>query len=377
MAPAITNTESTKHDLKFGSNTLEYHVAFNCEGAIATVLSEYMSQYSSILFLIDSGASPHAESLLSQVSSSANVVQIVVDPREEHKRLSHVEELLQQAVAANIQRDSAVVVMGGGVLGNIGGMVASLLFRGLPLVHLPTTPVAAFDSVLSTKQAVNLCMGKNLCGTFLMPSMIACDLSWLRSVPTGLMSTGLVEMAKNVLAVRPDYRHELIRAVKEIESTPGESLNSLFEIGVHSKAPFLVTDPKEKREALVFEYGHTVGHALEFVSAGRLSHGEAVGWGMLAAADISRRFFGLSESDYGAHVDLISALGLDRRTLNTIDRGEAIHAISSDNKRGYLECDTDSVPMVILESLGHPIVIDGRPLVAVPKSVVFDSVMAL
>jgi 3-dehydroquinate synthase/2-deoxy-scyllo-inosose synthase len=363
------------HEVVLGASVVRYVSGLGCADLLAAVLLDEFRDVSSILLLVDTGARCHADDLLPHLKGGPRIVSTHVDTHESAKTLTAVHGLLDRAIAAGIDRASIVVAMGGGVLGNIAGMVAALLYRGLPLVHLPTTPVAAFDAVLSAKQAVNLGHGKNLCGTYLTPSLIACDLGWLRTVPTSQLLTGLAEMVKNVLAVLPDDADRLLDALAEPDSA--SALATLLDIGVRAKVPFLVGDPQEKGEALVFEYGHTVGHALEFASGGTLSHGEAVAWGMLAAAEVSARMVSLPEAARAQHHRLVSALALDRTKLAAVDSEAVKRLLDNDNKRGYLPTGPDLVPRVFLRGLGDPVTYDGRPLAGVPRALVNEAVDSL
>jgi 3-dehydroquinate synthase/2-deoxy-scyllo-inosose synthase len=356
-------------EFKLGERRLPYFYGFQCEQALSDLLQAEFTDYSNVLMLIDSTVGGHARAMLDEfsVDGRSQVIPIVVDIAEKGKTVSRVGDLMERAIAAGVARNSAVVAMGGGVLGNIAGMVAALLYRGIPLVHLPTTPVAAFDAVLSAKQAVNLSQGKNLCGTFLEPSFIACDLAWLNTVSPEQMFRGAAEMAKNVLAVTPDLG-ELFLGALDTQTEPDRSLHALLDIGISAKEPYLAVDPKEKNEALVFEYGHTVGHALEFASGGAMSHGEAVAWGMLAAADIARELCGLPDTAWVRHRQLVSALGIRRDRLSALSVRAVKDLLRADNKRGYLRCGDDHSPMVLLEDLGRPVMSQGRPLTAVPYS---------
>jgi 3-dehydroquinate synthase/2-deoxy-scyllo-inosose synthase len=279
---------------------------------------------------------------------------------------------MEFAIDRKLTRRSAVVAMGGGTVGNVAGLAASLLFRGTRLVHLPTTPVAAFDATVSLKQGVNLRAGKNLCGTYFVPALIACDLRWLTTVPRADLLTGLAEMVKNVLVAAPELEAKLVGAIGGLATRPHEALAQLLEVGVAAKAPFLRTDPHEREAALVFEYGHTAGHAIEFTGGGTVSHGEAVAWGMLVAAEVGRELYGLSTSDVEAHYRLMSLLDLPdpAERLGSLDRRAIRGVLDADNKRGYGRCAPDEVLMVVLEAVGKPLAAHGRrPLVAVPTAV--------
>lgn len=362
------------HELQFGDDRLRYVAGFDCDTAISELLTAELADFSSALLLVDSRASAHADRLLATMPDAPEIVTVPIEAGEHNKRLALVEKLLEHAVEQRIGRRSVVLAMGGGLIGNIAGMVAALLYRGLPLIHLPTTPVAAFDSVLSMKQAVNLPQGKNLCGMYLTPRLIACDLAWLLTVPDDQMAVGFAEMAKNVLAVVPHEADRLCTALAQREESPERTLTTLLDIGISAKSAYLAVDPRERDGALVFEYGHTVGHALEFAAPDVMPHGEAVAWGMLAAADLATSVCGLSDTDRIEHHRLFAALGVNRAKLSTVDLEVVKRLIRNDNKRGYLRSSSDDVAMVLLESLGTPATSLGKPLIPVPMSLVDSAI---
>lgn len=364
--------------LNVGEVEVPYHHGYACTAELARILSVELADRESVLLVVDVAVQAHADALIAHLDPALRVTRLSIDATEGSKTLGRVESLMERAVKAGIDRRSCVFAMGGGLVGNIAGMVAALLYRGLPLVHLPTTPVAAFDSVLSAKQAVNLPCGKNLCGTFVTPSMIVCDLAWLETVPDSEMVVGLAEMAKNVLAVSPDRADAFITAVRSTREMPEHSLGLLLDIGIATKAPFLKHDPKESAAALVFEYGHTAGHAIEFASEGTIQHGEAVAWGMLIAAEVAQRSSGLGDHAMREHLRLTNALGISPGHVSSIEPEAVLGLIRNDNKRGYLRfASTDQIPMVLLEDLGRPLQRDGRPLVAVDTHHVEDAVRAV
>jgi 3-dehydroquinate synthetase len=367
--PALTRTE-----VRIGADRVPYVSGFGCPAALAGWLNDQLAGHSSVLLLVDSNVRGHATELAGHLAGGPDVVMLVVETRERDKTLTVVQGLLEAAVAARVDRASVVVAMGGGLLGNLAGMVAALLYRGLPLVHLPTTPVAAFDSVLSAKQAVNLGSGKNLCGLYRTPALIGCDLNWLRTVPHRQLLTGYAEMAKNVLAVAPGDAGRFVDAIERHGTDLGATLTALLDLGIRAKAPFLAADAHEKRRALVFEYGHTVGHALEFASAGTLSHGAAISWGMLAAADVSAALCGLPGTAVEQHHRLLATLPLDRGALAAVEPAAVKRLLDNDNKRGYLRTSEDFIPMVLLDQLGAPVLHEDRPLVAAPRELVHRSV---
>lgn len=360
--------------LRIGSADVPYRYGADCADGLAEGVETLRP--GSAIVVIDEAVQGHAEPLLSRLGRRMPVRPIVIASGEGEKRLSLVETVLDHAVAAGADRTSAILAMGGGLVGNVAGLAASLLFRGVRLVHLPTTPVAAFDAVLSLKQGVNLGSGKNLCGAYLAPSLIACDLSWLTTIPRRELLTGITEMAKNVLAVVPGREADFQAALAILPKQPVAAFTTLFELGFEAKAPMLRGDPYERKEALVFEYGHTVGHALESLAAGAMSHGEAVAWGMLAAAEASAQLGHLGDAEVKRHYRLLSGLELPapRAALERFDRESLATRLRSDNKRGHIPTPPGSTPMVLLRGLGEPVGDgNGMPLVAVPIDTALDA----
>ncbi|MBQ1053068.1 iron-containing alcohol dehydrogenase [Micromonospora sp. C51] len=355
---------------------VSYLYGVDCAAQLAEAFSTHLGAMDSLLLVVDSRVTAHAEPIGRALADLAAVTTFTVEASEGHKTFSLVERILERAVAMGATRRTVVVGMGGGMVGNVAGLAAALLMRGIRLVHLPTTPVAAFDSVLSVKQAVNLRGGKNLCGTYHAPSLIGCDLRWLSTVPHDEMLTGLAEMVKNMLAVLPQQRLTLERALHRLPEEPMQSLLSLLELGLSAKIPYLDEDPREKRAALIFEYGHTMGHAIEFVSAGVVNHGAAVAWGMLVAAEVSRELGHLSDCEVDDHYRTVSLLRLPPATAGPgrLAHDQLRSVLARDNKRGYLRCRPGEVPMVLLKALGTPVTDgNGQPLTAVPIELILSA----
>lgn len=360
--------------LFFGADACEYIHGYRCSIEIANALCTFVGPGRTVLFIADSNVATHAAPLIEVLGEYVDVVSLVADATETTKRLVVVEELMEAALAGGATRRSVAIVMGGGTVGNLGGMVAALLYRGLPLIHLPTTAIAAFDSVLSLKQAVNLRLGKNLCGTYHRPKQIMCDLAWLESMPRHALVIGLGEMAKNVLTVMPSSFDRFVEALHGftedgVTDSNHDALTTLLDVGIRAKAPYLAADPHERGPALVFEYGHTVGHALEFASGGAMSHGEAIGWGMLVAAEVAEATVA-EEELVPIHRELILPLGLRASLLHAVEPDRVVELLHTDNKRGLLPVRNDEVAMVLLKRLGEPARSESLPVVPVPVDIV-------
>ncbi|MEJ5914311.1 3-dehydroquinate synthase family protein [Pseudokineococcus sp. 1T1Z-3] len=381
--PRATAAPLRETSFALGDEVVPYTYGDRCTEELVAGLGAELGAVDRVVLVADAVAPALAEKVAAALAGSRAgglpVVVLTLTAREELKTLPVVLDLAERAVEAGATRGTVVVALGGGLVGNVAGMVAATLFRGLPLVQLPTTPVAAFDAVLSAKQGVNLSAGKNMVGTFWTPASVWCDLDWLRGVDERQLLTGTAEMAKNVLAVLPEREEDLLTAVDGLGDHGSDALARLLQIGVDAKAPMLAADPHERREALVFEYGHTVGHAVELASRGALSHGASVGWGMLAAAEVSRRLGLLDEAAVAAHARVLTPLGVRAGHPPRLERAALHRLLLRDNKRGYLPgTGDDVVPMVLLEALGRPLAGEnGRPLVPVDADLVHEAVDAV
>ncbi|WP_426102417.1 2-deoxy-scyllo-inosose synthase [Pseudomonas sp. PSPC3-3] len=312
----------------------------------------------------------HAGVLCEQLSAQAIASLWVVDNGESCKCLGTVEHLAQKMVHAGIDRGSVIVAVGGGVIGNLAGLIAALLFRGIRLVHVPTTLIAAADSVASLKQAVNLSLGKNLLGCFHKPTAVLIDLNFLRTLPAMQIRSGMYEIIKNALTVATENIPLLESGLKSDANYSDTELMAIVEAGLLAKQNVMKGDKYERKEALVFEYGHTVGHAIELAAEGRVPHGEAVGLGMIVAAEVASRLGRLSEADRNLHHQLLRRNGLMVRLPVGVTVAVVMALLRTDNKRGYLNARTDQVVMILLDGLGVPAGPVGSPLTLVDASLI-------
>ncbi|WP_366944149.1 iron-containing alcohol dehydrogenase [Pseudomonas sp.] len=312
----------------------------------------------------------HAGILFEKLSTQARASFWVVDNGESIKSLETVGYVAQKMVKAGIDRGSVVVAVGGGIIGNLAGLIAALLFRGIRFIHVPTTLIAASDSVASLKQAVNLSVGKNLLGCFHKPTAVLIDLSFLRTLPLTQIRSGMYEIIKNALTVAAENIPLLESGLKQDANYSDTELMVIVEAGLLAKQKVMKADKYERKEALVFEYGHTVGHAIELAADGRVPHGEAVGLGMIVAAEVASRLGRLCDADLNLHHRLLRRNGLTIQLPVGVTVAAVMALLSMDNKRGYLCARPDQIAMILLDGVGVPAGPVGRPLVLVDASLV-------
>jgi len=208
---------------------------------------------------------------------------------EPHKKLSTVERLAEKLSASGADRDSVIVAFGGGVVGDTVGLLASLYMRGVHLIQIPTTLQAQVDASIGGKTGVNLASGKNLLGTFHQPLSVLIDPSVLSTLPDREFRAGLYECLKCGVIGNPKLFERLESTnLKELRNN-SETLQYVIAESVKLKAKIVAADERESGLRRILNFGHTIGHALEAESEyRRFLHGEAVGWGMIAAANIAQ-----------------------------------------------------------------------------------------
>ncbi|HYN42967.1 MAG TPA: 3-dehydroquinate synthase family protein [Thermoanaerobaculia bacterium] len=220
-------------------------------------------------------------------SSALDPEPLLVPDGEAAKSWTVLGKLLSEMARRGLTRDGGVVAFGGGTVGDVAGLAASLALRGVPVVQVPTTLLAAADSALGGKTAVNLAAGKNLAGTFHHPRLVCVDPRLLSSLSERDHRSGLAEVVKSALLAASFWKR-MPSLVDGLASRDESALADAIERSLLLKADVVSRDPDEARGLRhVLNLGHTVAHALEGASAYRLRHGEAVAWGLLAAVRLS------------------------------------------------------------------------------------------
>lgn len=272
---------------------------------------------------------------------------ISVPEGEPNKNWERLGDLCEHLVQVGATKGSIILALGGGMVSNLVGLAAGLLYRGVRYVEIPTTLLNLTDGVLSNKQAVNGLEGKNQFGMYYPPLFVWADVSYLRSEPPRQWKSGLTEAIKNGLIDDAGWFHRLAGILTPDLGHVREDLLGVCRSVIASKHKILAADPTERGRAVILEYGHTVGHAVEFLCG--IPHGEAVGIGMCAAARI------------GAHLGITPSRVLDQQEWIIGERlGNAttipadcapdriLEVIRSDNKRHSCE----EIRFILLDDIG-------------------------
>lgn len=229
-------------------------------------------------------------------------------------------------------RDSGVVALGGGVAGDLGGFVAATYMRGIPCVQVPTTLLAMLDASVGGKTGVDTAEGKNLIGAFHPPVAVLADPLALATLPEREYRAGLAEAVKHGLIADREYFGWMERNVEPLLARDPSALQHLVRRSVEIKADVVGEDEREAGRRAILNAGHTVAHALERASEYRLSHGEAVGLGLVAEAALAAGL-GLATPEPGARVAaLLDRLGLPTRLDAPLPEERVLRAMESDKK---------------------------------------------
>lgn len=249
--------------------------------------------------------------LHSLTSSGFRPTLVTLPPGETSKRIRRFETLCEQLAHLRLERRSFIVALGGGVTGDLAGFVAATFLRGIPLVQCPTTLLAQVDSSVGGKVGVNLKAGKNLVGAFLQPRFVLCDLDTLPTLPDREFRAGLAEVIKYGIIRDATLFRRLERDLDALLARDPGVLEPVIARCCAIKAEVVAADETESGERAILNFGHTLGHALEAITAyGHYLHGEAISIGQVAAALLSSHLVGLPDRDNQRIRNLFDRAGL-------------------------------------------------------------------
>ncbi len=266
---------------------------------------------------------------------------------EQVKTLETVSMIYERLVSLEADRSSFLVGIGGGIVCDITGFVASTYMRGIGFGYVATTLLAQVDASAGGKTGVNFLGYKNMVGTFCQPRFVICDPYLLSTLPPRERACGFAEIIKHALIADFDAFVFLEKNCRHVLNLSPEIMCGIIHDSVSIKAAIVNIDEKEKGKRRLLNFGHTIGHAIEKTTG--LGHGEAVSIGMAAAARISARHGYISDSDAARIESLLSAYGLP--VVFDIDSSAVIDAVLHDKKR-----EGDHIHFVLLESIGHAFV---------------------
>ena len=263
------------------------------------------------------------------------VVTLAVPAGEASKTRAWWGDLTDRMLAAGLGRDSAVIALGGGVVGDLAGFVAATFMRGIPYVQVPTTLLAMIDSSIGGKTGVDTPAGKNLVGAFHQPAAVVVDPATLGTLPLEQRRAGLAEAIKHGVIADAAYFETLRMSAAPLlapDAAAGEAMESLIARSIEIKADVVTRDEREGGVRKTLNFGHTIGHAVETLSGYTLLHGEAVAIGMIAESVLAERV-GVAQPGTADRVrEAVEGMGLPARRPRAVGAEQVLALTRADKK---------------------------------------------
>jgi len=251
----------------------------------------------------------------SLVRNKFDVKPVILKPGEDQKTLETAFALYDACFDHKLDRNSLIVALGGGVVGDISGFIASTFMRGIPFIQVPTSLLAQVDSSIGGKVAVNHPKGKNMIGSFYQPKAVFIDTDTLSTLPAAELIAGLVEVVKYGVIRDAELFGYIEKNLSDILQLNHDALFRIIAVSCQIKANVVEKDEKETHLRAILNYGHTIGHAIEALTDyKKYRHGEAVAIGMLYATQIAREMGLANHTVFDRQLSLIKKLGLPLHT---------------------------------------------------------------
>lgn len=295
--------------------------------------------------------------------ASVEVVPIVLPDGEDHKNWETLNEIFDALLKRRCGRDTTLVALGGGVIGDLAGFAAATYQRGVSYVQVPTTLLSQVDSSVGGKTAINHPLGKNMIGAFHQPRLVLADMDTLKTLPERELHSGLAEVIKHGLICDAAFFAWLEANIERLLARDAEALAHAVRRSVEIKADIVARDERENGLRRLLNFGHTFGHAIETgLGYGAWLHGEAVAAGMVMAADLSRQLGYLSEEDTGRIRSLLKRAGLPIASKGIgPERMQQLMSVDKKVKEGRIH-------FVLLERLGAATLRDDVPPAALAST---------
>jgi 3-dehydroquinate synthase len=282
-------------------------------------------------------------------AAGRDIVPIILRDGEEYKNWENLNEVFDALLANKCDRKTTLVALGGGVIGDMTGFAAATYMRGVPFVQIPTTLLAQVDSSVGGKTGINHPLGKNMIGAFYQPRAVIADTATLDTLPDRELSAGLAEVIKHGAILDAGFFDWIEANIAKLMARDHAALAHAIARSCEIKSDVVARDEREGGLRAVLNFGHTFGHAIESgLGYGEWLHGEAVGCGMVMAADLSRRL-GLIDDAAALRVrTLVQAAGLPVVAPDLgIDRWIELMEVDKKNEGG-------AIKFILLKPLGSP-----------------------
>lgn len=330
------------------SSTHDYEVVFKV--GIRHELSGYIAEYSTVHIITDETvAELYLSDIVQSIDQTHQYSTSIVPAGEASKSMEQYRYLLDRCIEAELDRDSLIIALGGGMVGDLAGFVASTYLRGIDFIQMPTS-ILAHDSSVGGKVAINHLKGKNLIGSFYNPKMVIYDIETLATLPASEVRSGYGEVIKHAFLSDEAWVKDILK--EKLSSIAPEKLSENLMKGIRVKADIVEMDEREQGVRKHLNLGHTLAHAIEAeLGYGRITHGEAVALGVCFAMKLSENKNGISlpVEDY---VNWMKENRYPFSPLTELDPSKLIERMKWDKK-----AKNQVIHYVILKKIGEPEVV--------------------
>jgi len=284
-------------------------------------------------------------------AAGAETLEIVLPDGEQYKTWDSLNRIFDALLEAHCDRDTTLLALGGGVVGDVAGFAAAVYQRGVEFIQVPTTLLSQVDSSVGGKTAINHPLGKNMIGAFHQPQVVISDVGTLSTLPDRELCAGLAEVVKHGFIRDPAYVERLEADMTRLRARDPATLVAAVLRSCEIKADVVARDEREQGLRAILNFGHTFGHAIESgLGYGEWVHGEAVGAGMVMGADLSARAGMLSRADADRVKTLVAGAGLPVAGPSTLTADRYLELMAVDKKaaRGRIR-------FVLLERIGSAV----------------------
>ena len=317
----------------------------------ATLLQQHIPGRNVLVVSNVTVAPLYLEKTLSMLAGK-HVETCILPDGEEYKNLDTLNTIYDVLLGKKLDRNSTIIALGGGVIGDMAGFAAASYQRGVHLVQIPTTLLAQVDSSVGGKTAVNHPLGKNMIGSFYQPRAVIADTSTLNTLPDRELSAGIAEIIKYGLIRDLPFFNWLQQNMAKLLTRDADALAHAIEVSCRNKAEVVAADEKESGQRALLNLGHTFGHAIEAgLGYGKWLHGEAVATGMCMAAIMSHQLGWISAADVDRITDMVKRANLPVDAPVELSPERFVELMSVDKKvmDGVLR-------LVLLKDIGHAVI---------------------
>jgi 3-dehydroquinate synthase len=294
--------------------------------------------------------------------SAFTVISAHVPTGEDHKNFTSIEAIYDQLLPSRLDRQTPIIALGGGVIGDMTGFAAATILRGVPFIQLPTTLLSMVDASVGGKTGINHHVGKNLIGAFHQPIAVLIDPNVLKTLPLRELRAGLAECIKHDIIRDAEGFARLEGSIEQALKLEIDYLTELVAHNVAIKAAVVAADPFEQGERAHLNFGHTFGHAFETLTRYTMSHGEAVGLGMVAASRLAQKLGMIDQSSTARITDLIKRAGLPTCGAPP-DTNAVLESMKFDKK-----VHGGKLRLILPDRIGHVVIRDDVQIEAVREA---------